>query len=95
MPHDGLIGVSCGHRVPREPVRVDGRNLYWCEVCGEHRMSGTAGSGIGSFDWLLMLKDDITSNNIVVTFDVEPEPHQRAVAEALGATVVVRQARAA
>jgi hypothetical protein len=95
VPNDGLIGVSCGHRVPREVVRVDGRNLYWCETCGHHRMSGTAGSGLASFDWLLMLKDEITMRDIVVYCDEEPKPHQRSVVEALGASLVVRRQRAA
>jgi hypothetical protein len=94
VPADGLIGVSCGHRVAREAVKIDGRNLYWCETCGEHRMSGTAGSGVNSFDWLLLLQDEISRNDIVIELDYEPKPHQRAVVEALGATIVVR-ARAA
>lgn len=58
-------------------------------------MSGTAGSGLASFDWLLMLKDEITMRDIVVYCDEEPKPHQRAVVEALGASLVVRQQRAA
>ena len=58
-------------------------------------MSGTAGSGVASFDWLLLLKDEIASRGIIVAFDCPPKPHQRAVVEALGATIVVRTGRAA
>ena len=58
-------------------------------------MSGTAGTGYASFDWLLMLKDEITNAGIVVSLDHEPEPRQRAVIEALGATLLVRSMRAA
>jgi hypothetical protein len=58
-------------------------------------MSGTAGTGHASFDWLLMLKDEISRSAITVVYDHEPKPHQRAVIEALGATVIVRVARAA
>jgi len=90
---DPMIGVSCGHRVPRVPVaRPDGKYgvVYWCEECGAHRMSGSRSTGIEAFDFFLELKDEITARELVVDFDHELQPHQRALVEAFGATVRVR-----
>ena len=92
MTATGLIGISCGHSVPRKPVvQPSGRKLYWCETCGEHRMSGGPATGLRGFDFLLMLKDEITSRDLVVRFDLEPDAHHRAVVAALGAKIEVRR----
>lgn len=81
------IGVSCGHRVPRDPVRVGARKLYWCDTCGEHRMSGNASSGERAFDFLLELRDEIASRGLVVDIDERVPPRSVAVIEAFGARV--------
>jgi hypothetical protein len=77
------IGVSCGHRVPREPVLVDGRKLYWCETCGEHRMSGKKPTG-GGHDYLLRLAQLVEEHG-PITVDDPGTAHGRAVVRALGA----------
>jgi uncharacterized Zn finger protein len=81
------IGVSCGHRVPREPVRVGPRKLYRCEECGELKMSGTRSTGERAFDFLLELRDEISSRELVVDVDERVPAHGLAVSEAFGATV--------
>jgi hypothetical protein len=80
------IGVSCGHRVPREPELVDGRKLYWCETCGTHRMSGGSSTGVGAFDFLLELRDSIESFDVPIVVDDPGTDRGRAIVRALGAT---------
>jgi hypothetical protein len=80
------IGVSCGHRVPREPELVDGRKLYWCATCGAHRMSGGATTGERAFDFLLELRDGIFSFEIPIVVDDPGTERGRAIVRALGAS---------
>jgi hypothetical protein len=86
--HEPTIGVSCGHRVPRVPVpRTDGKtgNVYWCEVCGTHKMSGGRCTGERGFDFLLDLRDEVIRLGVTVP---DPGTEQgRAVVAALGGRV--------
>ena len=89
MP-DSTIGVSCGHRVPRKPVVVDGRKLYYCPTCGTHRMSGGK-PGSGGHDYLLRLAQLVEEHGPIAIDDPGTD-HGRAVARVLGATVRGRAA---
>lgn len=80
------IGVSCGHRVPRKPVQEGPRKLYWCAECGAYRMSGGRCTGERGYDFLLELRDEISSRCLVVDVDARVPPHGLAVIEAFGAT---------
>lgn len=82
---DPTIRVSCGHRVPRIPVKVDGKagHRYWCEECGSNKMSGNACTGELAFDFLLELRDEVERCGIVV--DDPGTRHGRDVVLALGA----------
>jgi hypothetical protein len=90
------IGVSCGHRVPRVPV-IDGRRkLYWCDECGEHRMSGGKTTGERGFDWLLELRDDIAdsqaSGQTILLEASEPlAEHNKRLMDTLGVPVIVKR----
>jgi hypothetical protein len=89
---DATIGVSCGHRVPRVPVKLEGRagNRYWCETCSAHRMSGGSSTGERGFDFLLELRDEISSLELIVD---DPGTEQgRAIVRALGAKVAGKNA---
>lgn len=85
---DPLITVSCGHRVPRTPILSEptGRGQRrWCSSCAEYRMSGHAHSGEFAFDFLLELRDEISTREIVVD---DPGSEQgRGVVRALGARI--------
>ncbi|HEX3056649.1 MAG TPA: hypothetical protein VHP82_10965 [Gaiellaceae bacterium] len=88
---DPLIGVSCGHRVPRKPVTMKydagGQAIkrYWCMECGTYRMSGGPATGGRAFDFLLELRDEISSRGLVVD---DPGTEQgRAVVSAFGARI--------
>jgi hypothetical protein len=87
---DPDIGVSCGHRVPRAPtiqLTVNGQPVkrYWCADCGMYRMSGGRSKGHAAFDFLLELRDEISTRGIVVD---DPGSEQgRAIVQAFGATV--------
>lgn len=89
-PDDALIGVSCGHRVPRKPVTMKYRNgqpirRYWCMECGAYRMSGGSSNGVRAFDFLLELRDEISAAGVEVN---DPGTERgRAVVTALGATI--------
>jgi hypothetical protein len=88
---DPTIGVSCGHRVPRRPV-VDGvTKRYWCEACGEFRMSGGRSSGVAAFDFLLELRDECASRELAVKFPRQLAGYQLAVVEALGARAIINE----
>lgn len=80
---DPTIGVSCGHRVPRKPLLVEGRKLYWCEACGAHRMSGGK-PGSGGHEYLRLLRDLVESNPIPIVVDDPGTDRGRAVVLALG-----------
>lgn len=88
-----MIGVSCGHRVPRIPVisepnqRGQRTKLYWCETCGEHRMSGGKTTGEIGFDFLLQLRDDISSQEIPVVVADPGTERGRAIVRLLGARI--------
>jgi hypothetical protein len=84
-PDDPLIGVSCGHRVPRLPVPAKVGNRYWCPTCGAHRMSGGKTTGERSMDFLFELRDDVARAGIELVFAAEPPRQTREVIEALGA----------
>lgn len=83
-----LIGVSCGHRVPRVPV-ADGnaRRVYWCPTCGEHRMSGGKTTGLHGHAYLLLLRQLVEDSDTPIVVPDPGTPHGRAVVAALGATV--------
>jgi hypothetical protein len=84
---DSTVGVSCGHRVPRVPVKLDGTagHRYWCDECGTHRMSGGRSSGEHAFDFLLELRDTVVS--IGLSVDDPGTERGRATIRALGAHV--------
>lgn len=90
---DPLIGVSCGHRVPRLPVLGEPTwngqrpKLYWCSECREHRMSGGKTTGLQAFDFLLELRDSIVSHPVSIVVDDPGNEEGRATIHALGASV--------
>ena len=70
----------------REPVRALGRS---------HKVgAGQVGTGEFAHAWAFELKELIAAQvePLEVVFPAEPEPYQRALVEALGATVVVEPA---
>ena len=87
MSTEPAIGVSCGHVVPRIPVREGRRKLYWCEQCDGHKMSGGPATGTSGFDFLLLLKDEVSARGVAVTLPANAAAHQIAVVRALGAEV--------
>lgn len=95
-----LIGVSCGHRVPRIPIvqegrgrggrRLQRRNVYWCETCQQHRMSGGRSTGQHGNAFLHAIPELIDElGPIEFVFPTEPEPHVRRLMATLGVAIVI------
>lgn len=88
------IAISCGHQALRtslvfgEPVRSGQRpRLYWCETCGRYRMAGKKATGERAYDFLLALRDEISSRSIVVDVDDSVPAHGLRVIEAFRAKI--------
>lgn len=89
---DPMISVSCGHRVPRVPVKDEsegakGRNLYWCHGCSAYRMSGGKVTGLNGHAYLFALRDLVERNDRPIVVGDPCTPHGRRTVAALGAQI--------
>lgn len=85
---DPMVGVSCGHVVPR--VKPPGRERlpgYWCDECGTYRMSGGKATGENGHAYLLMLPELVAENLTPIVVDDPGTPDKRALVAALGAQI--------
>lgn len=90
MTTRATIGVSCGHRVSRLPVKSGRALVYWCEACGAYRMSGGRSTGQHSNAYLhaiLELVDEFGPLEFV--FPDDPPPHIGKLIATLGVAIVV------
>jgi hypothetical protein len=77
------IRLSCGHKVDRAN-RTDDVG-YWCDECGEARMSGQVGTGEHAHAWALELREAVATLGISVR---DPGTDRgRALVRALGARI--------
>lgn len=84
---EGMINVCCGHVVPRVPVPVKRGNRYWCDACGQLRMSGGKSTGLHAFDWALQLRDMIEQNPDPIVIDDPGTQYGRRLVLTFGAQI--------